>query len=258
MQRSVVVEEPWFVRAFERIYLHVYPHRDDTEAEANAPRILDLLGLRAGQHVLDVACGAGRYSRAFARRGLIVMGVDLSEDLLDEARERSPGTPGAPSYVRGDIRRLPFFEQFHGAVSLFTSFGYFEDRSGDLAVVKGVRRALLPGGTFLLDLMNAGAVRAGLEPVSETTTGRFRVRMEREIDDDAPGGPRVRKRVQAFARTSGLLASSYEEDVRLYTPEEVDELLVEGGLELQGDRLGDFDGTPFGPDAPRLVRIARR
>lgn len=258
MPQSAIADAPWFLRAFERIYLHVYPHRDDREAESNAPHILRLVGLRPGQRVLDVACGAGRYARALARRGLLVTGVDLSEDLLDEARERSPGLPGSPTYVRGDIRRLPFFGQFDAAVSLFTSFGYFEDRADDLAVLGGVHRALVPGGRFLLDFLNADAVRGGLEPVSETETDRFRIRMERRIDEDAPGGPRVRKHVQAYWRDTGVPATSFQEDVRLYTPDEIDDLLVEAGFALEGEPHGDFDGSPFDAASPRLIRIARR
>lgn len=258
MQQSGVVEEPWFVRAFERIYLHVYPHRDDVEAEANAPHVVRLLGLRPGQRVLDVACGAGRYARALARRGLLVTGVDLSEDLLEEARERSPGLPGAPSYVRGDIRHLPFFGQFDAAVSLFTSFGYFEDRASDMSVLEGIHRSLVPNGRFLLDFLNAHAVREGLEPLTEVETGRFRVRMERRIDEDAPGGARVQKHVRAFWRDTGLEAARFEEDVRLYTPEEIDALLTDAGFRLEEAPLGNYDGTPFEPSSPRLIRIARR
>ena len=258
MQQSTVLEEPWFLRAFERIYLDIYPHRDDAEAEQNAPKIARLLGLRAGQRLLDVACGAGRYARAFARRGLIVTGVDLSEDLLEEARERSPNLPGSPSYVRGDIRTLPFFQQFHAAVSLFTSFGYFENRAADLSVLQGVHRALIPGGRFLLDFLNADAVRRALEPMTETHTDRFTVRMERHIDDDAPGGPRVKKKVRASWKDTGIFATEYEEDVRLYTPDEIDEMLIETGFRLEGQRLGEFDGSPFDPDSPRLIRIASR
>jgi len=258
MKPSATREAPWFFRAFERIYLDVYPHRNDSEAEANAPAIVKLLGLAAGQRVLDVASGAGRYSRALSRRGLLVTGIDLSSDLLEEARELSPGLPGSPRYIRADVRALPFFQQFDAAVSLFTSFGYFEGRGDDLLALEGVQRALVPGGVFLLDFLNAEAVRRTLEPVSEIQTGRFTVHMERHVDEDAPGGPRVRKHVRALWRDTGLLATEFEEDVRLYTADDIDGLLEEAGFHLQGDRLGGFDGRPFGATSSRLIRLARR
>ena len=258
MPPSALRSEPWYHRAFERVYLHVYPHRDDVEAERNTPAILDLLGVKANQRVLDVGCGAGRYARAMARRGIQVTGVDLSADLLEAAYEKSPDTPGRPTYIRTDMRHLPFFGQFEGAVSLFTSFGYFDSREDDLAVLQGVQRALVPGGRFLLDFLNAEQVRHGLEPASEATTDRFRLEIERWIDEDAPGGPRVHKRVNASWRDTGLEATSFEEQVRLYTGAEIDALLEEAGLELVGEPLGGFEGKAFAADAPRYVRIARR
>jgi SAM-dependent methyltransferase len=184
--------------------------------------------------------------------------VDLSEELLEEARAASPGLPGAPTYLRWDARRLPFSRQFEGAISMFTSFGYFEDRADDVAILRGVRRALVPGGRFVLDFLNEAQVRAGLRRVSEEERDGVRVRVERRIDDAAPGGPRVYKRVHAESVSTRLVATTYEEQVRLYTPDEVDALLEEAGLAPLGVRLGGFDAAAFGPSSPRLLRVAER
>lgn len=258
MRPSAARNEPWFVRAFERIYLDVYPHRDDEEAERNTPAVLALLGLPTNARILDLGCGAGRYARAIARRGYQVTGVDLSADLLEVAREKSPDTPGRPTYIRADMRKLPFFGQFDGAVSLFTSFGYFPRREDDLAAFGGAHRALVPGGRLIFDFLNEQQVRAGLEPVSETSTARFRLEIERRIVEDAPGGPRVHKRVRASWRDTGLQAASFEEQVRLYTANEIDQLLEEAGFRLVGDPLGDFDGSAFHGGAARYIRVAER
>ncbi len=258
MPPSPVLEDPWFVRAFERIYLDVYPHRNDEEAEGNAAPIMDLLGVRAGQRVLDVACGAGRYSRALGRRGLRVTGVDLSEDLLEEARERSPYLPGSPAYIRWDIRELPFAAQFDGAVSLFTSFGYTEDRGDDLRMMEGVRRALVPGARFLVDFLNAAEVRRTLETTTDRVVNRLRIHAERWLDEDAQGGPRVKKRVEVRHRDSGLLVSNFEEDVRLYTLDDLQGLLEEAGFALDGGPYGDFQNTPYTASSPRVVLVGRR
>ena len=251
-------ETPWFVQAFERIYLHVYPHRDDVEAESHAGILCDLLGVRPGQRVLDVGCGAGRHARALARRGLRVTGVDLSQDLLEEARERSPGTPGSPTYIHWDARDLPFRSQFEGAISMFTSFGYFEGRADDLRLAQGVARAVVPGGRFVVDYLNASAVRAGLEPVSQVAIGDLEVRMERRIEEDGPDGSVVLKRVRVTHITTDVVEADYEERVRLYAADEVDALLTEAGFEPVGDRLGGFDRTPFSPESSRLIRVFRR
>jgi SAM-dependent methyltransferase len=58
--------------------------------------------------VLDAGCGPGRDARAFAAHGLPVLGVDLSEGMLDQARERTPMRlpKGAVRYAVMDMRRL--------------------------------------------------------------------------------------------------------------------------------------------------------
>src|SRR5271169_3461354 len=58
----------------------------------------DLLGPVDGTRLLDVACGLGRLSRDLADRGGLVVGLDLSEAMLDKAR--SARTPRI-DYVQG-------------------------------------------------------------------------------------------------------------------------------------------------------------
>lgn len=251
------LDDPWFVQAFDRTWLRLYAHRDDAEAVAAAPAIAKHVGLGIGDRVLDVGCGGGRYSRALADIGMRVTGVDLSEELLNVAREKSPHLPGKPDYFQRDIRKLPFFSQYDAAVSMFTSFGYFDRREDDLAIFKGVHRALLPGGRFLVDFMNAEQVRANLVESEKRDDGQMAVTIERRIAD-GPFGPCVFKRIQAKDSVSGRDLNSFEERVRLYTADEVEALLTEAGFTLHGERMGDVQGEAFSAESLRFVRVAER
>jgi SAM-dependent methyltransferase len=257
-ERRVAPKAPWFQSSFDRAWLRAYAHRNDAEANAHAPHVIRWLGLRTSGRVLDVGCGAGRYARALARLGFRVTGIDLSEPLLEEARERSPQLPGTPLYVRWDARDLPFRSQFDGAISMFTSMGYFDDAEDDRRILRGVHRALVPGGRFLLDYLNAAYVRATLEEVTERESEGGRVIEERRIDEGAPGGPAVRKHVRILNGRTGRLEASFEERVRLYEPDEIDGLLESSGLRILGARLGDVTGVPWSWATPRLVRLAER
>ena len=249
---------PWWIGAFGPLYLTVYANRGEEEALRHAPAILRWLGTPVNGRILDVACGAGRYARAFAAAGYRVTGIDVSEDLLAEARKRSPGLPGEPTYLRVDMRLLPFEEQFEGAVLLFTSFGYFDDRAEDARVLEGIHRALVPGGRFVLDFLNAAHVRATLVEHDEDARGDWRVAAERRLDDTSPGGPYVRKSVVVTDLHTGQAEGRYSERVRLYPPDELEAMLSAAGFRFVGGRMGDLDGRPHDDDAPRFVRVVER
>jgi len=72
-------------------FARAYAHRNETNpfnALYERPAILDLAGEVSGLRVLDAGCGAGLHAAALIDRGATVTGVDLSEALLDVARER--------------------------------------------------------------------------------------------------------------------------------------------------------------------------
>jgi SAM-dependent methyltransferase len=256
MPPSLLREAPWYEHAFDLKYLRVYPHRNEAEAEAAAAHLVAWLGVRPGNRVLDVACGEGRYARALARRGLRVTGVDLSRHLVTEGRERSKLLPGAPVFVRLDARHLPYRNQFEGAISMFTSFGYFDSRDDDLAIFRGIARALVPGGRLVVDFLNEREVRASLVADEVRDAGTLLIEVERWIEESAPGGPRVEKRVIGRTRSTGVEEFEFTESVRLYTGAEVDGLLEEAGFTLVGDPAGDLDRSAFAAGSPRYLRVA--
>lgn len=127
-------------------------------APMEAAAVWRTLGLKPGARLLDLACGTGRHSILLARRGAFVVGVDKTEAYLQEARAGARGLKNC-LFARGDMRRLPFKGEFDAAINLWTSFGYFAKPSDDLKALKGVARALKPGGLFLIDLIDFAWVK---------------------------------------------------------------------------------------------------
>lgn len=94
-------------------------HWDKRMAEGNeftlrlvAPAEERLLPVRPGDRILDVACGNGVHSRRLARRGAMVLAVDISPRLLELARQRTPNELGVEYRVvdaasTEDLARLP-------------------------------------------------------------------------------------------------------------------------------------------------------
>jgi len=118
-----------------------YERTFGTGERANVPRevALRLLGPGLGR-LLDVGCGTGAHTAAFAEHGWSVVGIDLSADQLEFARARGIDA------LQADAADLPFRAgEFEAVVSLWTHTDV-DDFSGLLAEVVRVLRA---GGPFV-------------------------------------------------------------------------------------------------------------
>jgi SAM-dependent methyltransferase len=232
----------WFRAWFGDEYLAIYPHRDVQEARRAVRLYLDRVPPPPGS-VLDLACGAGRHLRELLAAGVHAAGLDLSITLLARAREESPKA----LLIRGDMRRLPFDDgSFAGLTSFFTSFGYFATRDQDRVAATEMRRVLRPGGSFMLDFLNADRVRRELVPSESGRIRGYDVSVAREIQNDT-----VVKTITLNA-DEGDEVRRYEERVRLYEAGQLTELLREVGLETQL-RFGDYEGAEFDANSARLI-----
>lgn len=240
----------WTPGYFGSTYLKAYHQDPLTKAQVDG--IERLLGLKPGTKILDLCCGYGRHSLEIARRGYEVVGFDLSSALLACARREAAREGIRVRFVRGDMRALPFTSEFEVIVNLFTSFGYFDDRTDDLKVLRGVARALRPGGRLLMDLLNKEWLMRHFEPRfwDETPAGPVlndlvfdfptgRLRNTRTLIP--PRGPRRR------------LVSS----IRIYTLAEIVHLLKEAGLAFTA-AYGSFGGEPYGMDTFRMIAMAEK
>jgi SAM-dependent methyltransferase len=238
-------EADWFEEWFGTDYLRIYQHRDESEAE----RAIDLIAAhvrgREIQAVLDLACGAGRHSKALCERWWTV-GLDLSAALLRLARREDPDAP----YVRADMRELPFADgSFDLVVNLFTSFGYFEDDHEHARVLACVRTAMKPGGTFVIDFLNAGQVRRNLVPYDERVEKGITIEQSRTI---SPDDRFVEKTIRLRER-----GREYVERVRLFSAGDLEGMLEAAGFDVV-HCFGDYAGARWSENSPRTILFASR
>jgi SAM-dependent methyltransferase len=121
------------------------------DATAGALRPLGPFG-----RALDVCCGTGAGVGVLESLGQEqVTGVDFSTGMLAQARRAHPGA----SWVRADVRALPFVGPFDLAVS-FGALGHFLPAERP-ALFAGVHRALRPGGVFAFPVAAPPPVTSG-------------------------------------------------------------------------------------------------
>lgn len=238
-------EADWFEEWFGDDYLRIYQHRDESEAERAIELIAAQVHGREIQAVLDLACGAGRHSKALCERWWTV-GLDLSAALLRVARREDPDA----LYVRADMRELPFAaESFDLVVNLFTSFGYFEDDREHARVLACVRTAMRPGGTLVIDFLNAGQVRRNLVPYDERVENGITIEQSRII---SPDDRFVEKTIRLRER-----GREYVERVRLLSAGDLERMLEAAGFDVVLC-FGDYTGARWSENSPRTILFASR
>lgn len=129
-----------------------------------AADLVDLLAPRAGEQVLDVGCGTGELTSVIASSGASVVGLDASADMIEAARRSAPDL----AFVVGSGERLAYSAEFDAVFS--NAALHWMLRAED--VVRGLARALRPGGRFVAEFGGKGCILEVREGVGEALRRR--------------------------------------------------------------------------------------
>ncbi len=103
--------------------------------------------------VLDVGCGPGELVTRLAQRGHNVWGIDISQGMIDLARNVLEAVPGFDQsrLAVGDIENLTFTDGFF---DLVVASGVLEYQQTDTPAIREIHRVLKPNGIFILNVTN--------------------------------------------------------------------------------------------------------
>ena len=113
-------------------------------------KIFQRYGLRKPQLGLDLGCGTGGMTTVLARRGIEMTGIDISEDMLMVAREKSEGLDIL--YLNQDMCEFELYGTVDFIVSSLDCINYITDKRDLLKVMKLANNYLNPNGLFIFDI----------------------------------------------------------------------------------------------------------
>jgi ubiquinone/menaquinone biosynthesis C-methylase UbiE len=185
-----------------------------------AEKLADLLELRGGELILDVATGTGRVARPVAKRlsGGIIIGIDQARAMLDVGHRHEDRIP-AYCQCAGVADALPFKPNCFGRAFVSFSLHHFGQPE---RVVREVLRVLRNGGKFVV-----------LDPVVKESEDAVDAALEAKIN-------------QVFRRTHG-------DEFRFHTASGIQRLLMKAGYRIGRSSIATYsfdqegmDGIPTG------------
>jgi len=210
-----------------------------------------------GSTLVDAGCGTGRYTRELGRRGFQVHGIDMSLDLLEEAK-RSAGQSAQVTFTAGDILTLP--ASGSDAVLCRGVLNDLIDDGDRRSAFASFARTLRRSGVLILDVRDwdATANRKEREPLFrkrvDTSRGKLTFTSVTELD---------REHHQLIVRESHALESHGRERVvehefvmRCWTMAELESLLDLNGFGLVST-FGAYDPAIGLGATDRLVVVAQ-
>ena len=226
------------------------------------------LARRRGTPVLEIACGTGRVALPLARAGLDVVGLDLSEPMLELVRRKCEDeaemTRKALSFVRADMREFSLGRSFPCVIVPNASLLNLQNINDLRKCLSCLFTHTRPGGVLAVDVIPPPRITErevgklyqlceGVNPQTGLATKEFNriVRLDRQ---------------RQLVKVEHLFIERNGEDEKLYTFNEVCRwleenegvsLLVEAGFsEIQ--TMGDYSGAAFSKDAERLIFLAKK
>lgn len=253
------INKDWFVPIFENtLYMKVDKLRKAPEInEIEVARMIQLLGLKRNQTILDLCCGYGRVSTLLGTCGYRVIGLDLSLPLLAEAKKRSYDLDSKITYIQGNMNYIPL-RNLDVVFCVNTAFGYFLEYECNLKTLRCIYEALKPGGKFLLEQRNIYILDT-----------RQLIEEDYFLKNDTIRFIKVSNICLQHGVWSGFYeyryhASNYKKKyffrIRLYKAGEIKEMLRFAGFNPKYIRFyGDYDGSTFNEEESiRLLVVSEK
>lgn len=235
-------DDPWFNPLAEFLGPAYLRNAFTRGTEQEVSFLWEALHLHEGQRVLDVGCGPGRHALALARRGVEVVGVDLSPDFVALGAEAAARDGLSARFETADVRDLAYEGEFDAVICLCQGgFGLLGGRD-EVDVFARIVRAARAGGRVAVSAFHAGFVVRHLE--------------DGETFDPATGVLHE----HATARNEAGEERVFDLWTTCFTARELELLAASAGLDdvaVHGVAPGRYRAAPPDIDAPELLLLGR-
>ncbi len=238
----------WFATWFDSPYYHLlYKNRDEKEAQVFIDNLIEKLQLKKGSKLIDIACGKGRHATYFNKKGMNVVGVDLSLNSIASAKQNENNNL---QFFVHDMRKVYKENHFDIVTNLFTSFGYFENKDDEQKAINAMAENLKSDGILIIDFMNIKKIIANLISSEKKTIDGIIFNIKRSVQNN-----HIIKDIEIIDDNE---TQHFQEKVKAITLADFSAFVSNVGLniiDIFGNyKLDDFDATI----SDRLILICKK
>ncbi len=243
------MQKEWFESWFDSpFYPILYEKRDEGEANLFVTNLVNYLQPMPNSRIADIACGEGRFALQLAEYGHEVVGIDLSEQRIQKAKQWEQDN--LHFYVHD--MRFPFYiNYFDFAFNFFTSFGYFDLPRDNHMAAHAFAAALKPGGILVIDYFNEYHIEKNLVPREEVSRNGIVFHIRRYIES----GKIVK---DICVKEDRGRETHFQERVSAFRLDYFVQLFSGCHMKLQ-QTFGDYRLSAFEPEtSPRLIMVFKK
>ena len=238
----------WFATWFDSPYYHLlYKNRDEKEAQVFIDNLIEKLQLKKGSKLIDIACGKGRHATYFNKKGMNVVGVDLSPNSIASAKQNENNNL---QFSVHDMREVYKENHFDIVTNLFTSFGYFENKDDEQKAINAMAENLKSDGVLIIDFMNIKKIIANLISSEKKTIDGITFNIKRSVQNN-----HIIKDIEIIDDNE---TQHFQEKIKAITLADFSAFVSNVGLniiDIFGNyKLDDFDATI----SDRLILICKK
>lgn len=218
-----------------------------TDYKKEAKQIQSILNPYHVTTIHDIACGTGSHVIELSKLGFRCSGSDLSKNMIEEGKKKALEEGLDIAFSTSDLREVKTENKYDAMLGLY-AVGFLKTKEDFKTMLRGIYDALIPGGVFLFNVLNAGFETDGIaaSDIKEPVLTMDILADSKELSIVRLSSSAFHNHVQEWCHTyliqdnGRFKLKALSQKYQMYTQNEIEELLEECGFTVKKVQYEDI------------------
>lgn len=215
---------------------------------------------KVGNVALEIACGTGRLTIPLAKAGVNILGIDISDEMLSEAKRKAAKENVSINWIQADCSNFSLIERFPFIFIPCNSFQHLYDVDTVKAFLGCVKDHLKPDGLFVLDVFKPDLKILSRNSSEKYHVMKYKIANDEEISLDETNYYNPVTQVNNIkwfhTNSENKIISTHELTMRQFFPEELKFLLRTNGFRIV-ESYGSWDLEPISDENFKQILVCK-